>query len=652
MFDLLERSNISNLEAVERVEAVGLSVSKSTLSRQLRGEEARPSPELVRALVTVVADELHVAEESLYDEFEVLLRYVQPEADPSAEASASGPTVSTCPVPGSLLQKVGWLWELIIEGREHVAAVALDRVIPESPAVALALIFEQDPGGAAALLRAVGQVHGPARARALLDRMQESSGAGPHPLASFDVTRYGPVEEPLWRERHRHLLEPEAAMRNVGRRLRTLINRGDDAQALQELVALAETDSRGAMHAVHTLLDTNQPNPFDARIRPLPPVLNAMVPASGAADGLASPPVDHTHALQAIVEAVLVNGRASGHQSYSRQVIEALDHAAFTALLRRFTQREAFLTLSVSTARANLTDFLAAASDPQLIEAVPYLDRGFSFARFAECLLEIDIERLHMVAAAIPEVAVELIRDVLEQASIDVHDTTKDLHDKLVLVVQHGNNEFLIHLARSWPTNATEWVATRMVQAWPEASSSRVARPLALLITNVSEQRRMPLTSRIFRGVSPSEEGSPLQALAIRIWVGVIAHGPDIAATLAPHILVHPLMLALRAPSSDRQRSGQAEPWFPYWNAAMEELASGEFAGACEHLRRVPDDFALAPLELMDPIDLNGPRWKRALRGVLVPPGAGWDPGPKPPRQGGLIGYMHRRSAARRPFAN
>ncbi|WP_433574186.1 hypothetical protein [Nocardia brasiliensis] len=604
VIELLERCSLTNKEALARA---GDPVSQQTLSAQLLGQRGGPPPpEVVRALVVVVADELKVTPDSLYREYPMLERHVSP--DPGPVELAGDPSSPEFAPSAEILAKAEWLWNLIIEGDERLAAIALHGLPLEAGyphAVLVAVICQRDPGAAAALMRAIEEIFGTERARSVLAGLPARELRA---VNEFDVSGYR-TPPPLWNMNSRNRPEPAEVAEGIGRRLRGLINRGDNAQALQELTTLTEHDSRALLHVVHALLDAASPNPFQFT-RPVMPVLNAMVhsPAVAAVGGA---PSDQSEALYTVVEALLVDGRASGTHSYSRRVIEALEPAAFTAMLCRFAARSAFLTFAVSAARANLTDFIAAATDRQISAALPHLEEGHDAPHLARSLLHTGNDRLLVIAQADPAPVAKLICDAWDQEFHRLPDDkrTRALFEKLARVVQGASYDLLVLLAETWPAEATLWVAT----LWKATDVARnqpgaargIARPLAILVAHVPESDRIPLAEHVFLDVDEDDT----RETQIRVWIELIANAPDIAEPLVALVPVHSFMLTLRARARIEQHA-----WFPLWNEAMEALTDGDFVTAAARLGRLPDNYSLAHLKTMRPAEPDLPRWRKILR--------------------------------------
>ncbi|WP_280454871.1 hypothetical protein [Nocardia brasiliensis] len=593
---LLKRASLTNKEALARA---GNPVSQQTLSAQLHGQGGGPKPAVVHALVAVVAAELGTTTNSLYRENPALERHVRPNGPRPPSEDPSSPEFTP---PPEIAAKADWLWGLIIEGRERLAAVALHG-LPLEPgyphAVLVGVICRYDPGAAAALMRAVEEVFGTERAHSLL---ADLSPRQLRIVTEFEVSHYL-TRRPMWITEHR--VEPNAAelAQGVGRRLRALINRGDRAQALRELTSLTNEDSSAAISAVRILIDTDRPDLVSPAIRPCMTVLNAMahIPSEDEVETFTR----DCGALYTIVEALLVHGRATNSRSYSRRVIEALEPTAFHAMLSMFTSRIAFDSSRAAVAYANLTDFVVVARDHQIAAALPDLTKGYHAANLARCLLEAGKGRLLVIAQKDPALVSKLIHDAWREECHRWPDDkpTRVLFESLALVVRVAEDDLLVHIACTWPAEALRWLVTQIAQAHPIAAS-RTARPLALLIAHVEESDRIALTEHVFHSLSEADE-SDLLGSQIRVWVELIVAAPRLAKTLAEYVAVHPHMLTLRGTTA------RIQPWFLDWDKAMAALSVGDFDDAAEGLRTVSGSFTPADLVVLSPAVLKLPRWIR-----------------------------------------
>ncbi|WP_194817900.1 hypothetical protein [Nocardia sp. XZ_19_385] len=613
VIDLLERANLSNLEVLRRTK---LSISKTTLTRYLLGQNgARPSPELVGTVVTVVADELRVNPHSLYSEYPVLRDYVQPAPVPHNGFDASE-AEQVHRIPGDFVEKVGWLWEQVIDGNEYMAAVALHGFSPDpfNAAVALRMIAKRDTGGAAALLRALSEIYGPAYAEKILEGLDREA------VASFDVSNYRQSPQPLWNPAHRDMLE-ESNPRLIGRRLGMLIGRGDHAQAREELARIAVMDARsGSSNAVQVLYGIVEPaHPGYERALI---ALNAVVT-----------PTDQSMALYTIVAALLVDARASGTAGDHDALIAGLSPPAFGALLRRFSARSPLT--STPAGRANLTDFLAAATFEQVTEAMPRIDPEHSIDQIAAVLLADNPGRLLTVTAHVPGPAAEFALHAFTQCETHWPEgPSKSVFvGKLITYVRNETDEFLACLARTWPQETIVELVAGIISGHGHGTSQGL-QSLAALIVFADPPFRATLTHRVFSGLGHTDSGTRPEADAVKTWVAVIVRSPDIAKALEPTVSAfHGAMLKFRYPRTPTQDD---PVWTPElaWNTAMEALEEGDFPTAAVELRKLPPRFdatklpwlsansgAPAPEADRDP-SLTELNWRLALRRVF-PPRAG-----------------------------
>ncbi|WP_253784003.1 hypothetical protein [Nocardia amikacinitolerans] len=635
VIDLLERSQLSNLEVLRRAE---LGISKTTLTRYLLGQSgARPSPELVATLVALVADELRVDPHSLYAEFPVLRDYVQPNPvththHPDTSEAAQGHHVSN-----DFVEKTGWLWEQVIAGNEHVAALALHGFSPDpfNAGLALRMIAERDIGGAAALLRALSEIYGPAHAEKVQEHLD------PETVASFDVSNYRRIGPPLWNLAHRTMLD-ERNPRLIGRRLGMLIGRGDLAQAREELAGLTTVADRGskALEVVYGIVESSGPNTAHPGYERALTVLNAMVnpPTDGeSVEEALEPSPDHSTPLSTIIAALLVEARASGTAGDHDMLIAGLEPAAFATLLRWFSQRS--LLTSSPAGRANLTDFLAAATVEQLTEALPRIDTAHSIDHIADVLLADNPGRLLTITAHVPGPAAEFALQAFTQC--ETHwpqgPPKGDLVGKLINYVRNETDEFLMCLARTWPQETiVDLVAG--IKSDPGHRTGRGVQSLAALIVHADPPFRVTLTHRVFSGFGHIEPGSRPEADAVKMWVGVIVRSPHIAKALEPTVSAfHDAMLKFRYPGT-LKRDEPVRKSELAWNIAMGALEEGDFATAAVELRKLPPRFDATKLAWLggaelpksasavpeadrDP-SLTEPNWRHALRRVF-PPRAG-----------------------------
>ncbi|AYF76077.1 hypothetical protein D7D52_22065 [Nocardia yunnanensis] len=344
VIDLLERTGHTNKQILAATE---LPMSPQTLTRYLLGQNKTPLPAaVVEQLVDYAATALRTDPDTLYTELPVLREHAGPHLSSKEVAHRER-------LDSEVLERAGWLWELIMDGREHLAAVALDGVfLSDPPAIgqALLLIAANDRGAADALLYATAELYGPDRAAALAALVWPPTGTEQSPT---QYTRTPPPEFTwsLWQPRHKELFTKVDASPQIGRRLNALIRRLDVEPAAAELAALV-SDS-GADTALAVLYGIAYALPRKCKN-------DGFVQATMVLDAMAADPEYHD-AVHAIMTALLTAARAqSSHQDRDR-LIEGLADSTLDFLLERFGR---VLVLNRSSAAyANLRDLLNAISD-------------------------------------------------------------------------------------------------------------------------------------------------------------------------------------------------------------------------------------------------------------------------------------------------
>ncbi|MEV0760423.1 hypothetical protein [Nocardia sp. NPDC050435] len=585
VIDVLERSKLTNLEVLARS---GLPISKTTLSRRLLGQgRESPSPELVTALLEVVAGELAVDPSVLYAEYPVLARYAPAVAAPAMEASFDDEREE------QFMEKVGWLWAQIIEGREHAAAIALHGTFltPEAREAAFRYLCFRDIGGAAALMRATEELHGPEAATALIG---EPDGFPDRGMRESDTTHYRRLEEPLWNAEHRRDMEDfDRGPELVGRRLSALIARGDVDQARHEFFRIAgqtPDDGSVALAVLYGIIRSAQG--FLRYDRALA-ILNSAVSAAPGSPVLPDDErVDYSGngpLLHVIYSALLVDARATGTVGLHKKLITGLEPPVFDTLLCRFSTRD---RVSRPAGRADLVDFLTAAAREQLSVAIPLLDPAgldeHSFCAFdhiADVLLATDGSRLRQIATDEPAaVAAFILRAFLQTEKHWYDDQRDDLLFRLIVFMRSAPRQVFEAAAETWHLSAIEALARGMVSSWSLSAPARAAEPLAILVTAVNPDLRARVAEVVF---SATEAADPKHQQTLQTWIEVIAESAPVAETLLPSLAVHERMLEFVWLGSTDKYSHEGQAGIAF-QAGMDAVRRSDFATASTIFRKRP----------------------------------------------------------------
>lgn len=235
--EVITRSGLTDKEALART---GLGISQTTLSRQLLGQvKSPPTPEVVAAFVRVTAAELGVEPASLYADYPALREHVQSTSGPISTVSSSASATTTPVLDAAATRRAaGWIWSLVTEKREEVAAVALHGL--PHPQEVFRLLASADPGAAAALHREVVTACGPERAEVLL----RSCKPDDRPILTATLSVLESVKSDRKADNElRDLFIRSPGRQLMGRRLALLAAQKGQRRVCHEIIALADHTS-------------------------------------------------------------------------------------------------------------------------------------------------------------------------------------------------------------------------------------------------------------------------------------------------------------------------------------------------------------------------------------------------------------------------